>query len=851
MMAVQTQSPQPGTQLSRSMERVLEDAQVTGYINLSGRKLKDYPQISKKYDLADCTEIDLSKNRLSEVPREVCECIWLEKINCYSNVIKSLPEDISKLKTLVYLNLSRNQLTNLPIYICLLQQLQVLVVSNNKLVSLPEEIGKLEELMDLDVSCNEINALPNQVSDLKKLRCLNVRKNHLVTLPEELYKIRLVRLDVSCNKITVIPPSYRQITSLEAMILDNNPLVTPPPQVCRRGRGHIFKYLSQQAAKDDKKRGVFEQQDMKVRYRRSLQSRAAWFTAKTSPTHPNTNIATTLSPSMPQLALRHATSPTKEKLPPDLQEGQFVLPSRHSIVLKPATLSAQFTKGLMSPSTPPSGNGPEEYGFHNPPPGELRRHIVSDSGYFTANGDKRWSASEPTNEEDEARILAERASQQKELRHEREKELRRQISERAKREAHQNHISYIDNGEGLLGERDFESPSATDEFARGIFEELEKQTTGWKAQDEKLRLQEEEEREKQERRRAAKILQQNQERILQEQMALRERNRRPLTSSNSFNENTRKGPGLDSNRKSRAGLSSSYSFRETSSTPVANIVRPKTLIYNTYQSNRNKSTRNNQSGSGQSSPQHNSEVANHQNEDKRITRDNHISESRHQAQVARRHMEEAKMKTKQMQKAAVINFVKQNRNSSSSLRGEDSDGRLSPDSDHSNSTTPTNSYNSTDMPALLKPRSAFTIGNKQPLDEINPNFTLRREMERVREEMDQLEQLRRIIESRLKVTLPDDLPAALTDGVVLCHLANNIRPHAITSIHVPSPAVPKLTLAKCRRNVENFIEACRKIGVPPEKVCSAADIIDEKSPLKLGITVQALVGKTHKQTSAV
>ncbi|XP_070538654.1 leucine-rich repeat and calponin homology domain-containing protein 1-like isoform X10 [Ptychodera flava] len=770
MMAVQTQSPQPGTQLSRSMERVLEDAQVTGYINLSGRKLKDYPQISKKYDLADCTEIDLSKNRLSEVPREVCECIWLEKINCYSNVIKSLPEDISKLKTLVYLNLSRNQLTNLPIYICLLQQLQVLVVSNNKLVSLPEEIGKLEELMDLDVSCNEINALPNQVSDLKKLRCLNVRKNHLVTLPEELYKIRLVRLDVSCNKITVIPPSYRQITSLEAMILDNNPLVTPPPQVCRRGRGHIFKYLSQQAAKDDKKRGVFEQQDMKVRYRRSLQS---------------------------------------------------------------------------------SGNGPEEYGFHNPPPGELRRHIVSDSGYFTANGDKRWSASEPTNEEDEARILAERASQQKELRHEREKELRRQISERAKREAHQNHISYIDNGEGLLGERDFESPSATDEFARGIFEELEKQTTGWKAQDEKLRLQEEEEREKQERRRAAKILQQNQERILQEQMALRERNRRPLTSSNSFNENTRKGPGLDSNRKSRAGLSSSYSFRETSSTPVANIVRPKTLIYNTYQSNRNKSTRNNsQSGSGQSSPQHNSEVANHQNEDKRITRDNHISESRHQAQVARRHMEEAKMKTKQMQKAAVINFVK-NRNSSSSLRGEDSDGRLSPDSDHSNSTTPTNSYNSTDMPALLKPRSAFTIGNKQPLDEINPNFTLRREMERVREEMDQLEQLRRIIESRLKVTLPDDLPAALTDGVVLCHLANNIRPHAITSIHVPSPAVPKLTLAKCRRNVENFIEACRKIGVPPEKVCSAADIIDEKSPLKLGITVQALVGKTHKQTSAV
>lgn len=67
---------------------------------------------------------------------------------------------------------------------------------------------------------------------------------------------------------------------------------------------------------------------------------------------------------------------------------------------------------------------------------------------------------------------------------------------------------------------------------------------------------------------------------------------------------------------------------------------------------------------------------------------------------------------------------------------------------------------------------------------------------------------------RLKVSLPDDLASALQDGVVLCHLANHVRPRSVASIHVPSPAVPKLTVAKCRRNVENFIEACRKIGVP-------------------------------------
>ncbi|KAF5894475.1 leucine-rich repeat and calponin homology domain-containing protein 3 isoform X5, partial [Clarias magur] len=81
-------------------------------------------------------------------------------------------------------------------------------------------------------------------------------------------------------------------------------------------------------------------------------------------------------------------------------------------------------------------------------------------------------------------------------------------------------------------------------------------------------------------------------------------------------------------------------------------------------------------------------------------------------------------------------------------------------------------------------------------------------------EAELVEQLRKNIESRLKVSLPNDLGAALTDGVVLCHLANHVRPRSVPSIHVPSPAVPKLTMAKCRRNVENFLEACRKIGVP-------------------------------------
>ncbi|XP_010767636.1 leucine-rich repeat and calponin homology domain-containing protein 1-like [Notothenia coriiceps] len=47
-------------------------------------------------------------------------------------------------------------------------------------------------------------------------------------------------------------------------------------------------------------------------------------------------------------------------------------------------------------------------------------------------------------------------------------------------------------------------------------------------------------------------------------------------------------------------------------------------------------------------------------------------------------------------------------------------------------------------------------------------------------------------------------------------------------------------MAKCRRNVENFLDACRKIGVPQSSLCSPYDIIQSRlQPLSL--TVQALV----------
>ncbi|XP_041707175.2 leucine-rich repeat and calponin homology domain-containing protein 2 isoform X4 [Coregonus clupeaformis] len=139
----------------------------------------------------------------------------------------------------------------------------------------------------------------------------------------------------------------------------------------------------------------------------------------------------------------------------------------------------------------------------------------------------------------------------------------------------------------------------------------------------------------------------------------------------------------------------------------------------------------------------------------------------------------------------------------------------------------------------LKPRSSFCRSSRQ--ESSDPSFTMRRKMEHLREEMEQIGVLRQNLESRLKVLLPDNVGAALMDGVVLCHLANHIRPRSVASIHVPSPAVPKLSMAKCRRNVENFLDACKKLGVPQDKLCLPHHILEERGLVKVGMTVQALL----------
>ncbi|XP_052420734.1 leucine-rich repeat and calponin homology domain-containing protein 1 isoform X5 [Carassius gibelio] len=595
--------------LNRGLERALEDAANSGFLNLSTRKLKEFPRTAANYDLTDTVEADLSKNRLMDIPSEVCHLVSLETLNLYHNCIKSIPDTIISLQSLTCLNISRNQLSVLPACVCGLP-LRVLNASNNKLNALPESIGQLTNLMELDVSCNEITALPRHTGQLKALRELNVHRNLLCVLPEDLADLPLVKFDFSCNKVSTIPVCYRNMTQLQTLQLENNPLQSPPAQICMKGKIHIFKYLAMEACRSDK------------------------------------------------------------------MVDALYLPVTHRLSL-----------------TRPTNGSTEDIDQH--------KKLDSDSGVGSDNGDKRLSATEPSDEDSlSLNVPMTNITEEEGLSKDDSSEhISALTGDRSSSESLKEHLSYRDST--------LSSPFVNYIKARGA------------DFDEPLRIEED---------------------------------------NNWTSEQTSK-VNMINQLKEAVEMLQDPNRVNMNSTDLSGI-----KLYPVEMATVDESLNGQESDEGQATP-----------------------------------------------KGDVIG---------QEGSGDSCENQVTKSEDKNPVSSPTLSS----PPFGLKPRSVFFRTHKT-LESVDPQFTMRRKMEQLREELELIEQLRESIESRLKVVLPEDLGSSLMDGVVLCHLVNHIRPRSVASIHVPSPAVPKLSMAKCRRNVESFLDACRKMGVPESSLCTAYDVL--------------------------
>ncbi|XP_061575924.1 DISP complex protein LRCH3 isoform X2 [Cololabis saira] len=653
---------------NRSVDRALDEAAASGVLNLSGRKLKEFPRSAANHDLADTTRADLSRNRLAELPLEVCVFVSLESLNLYQNCLRSLPDGLVNLQTLTYLNLSRNQLPQLPPVLCSLP-LKVLIACNNKLVSLPEELGLLRNLTELDVSCNEIQSLPPQVGQLENLRDLNIRRNHLVQLPPELAQLPLVRLDFSCNKVTSIPVCYRRLSQLQTIVLDNNPLQTPPAQICIKGKVHIFKYLNSEASKTPTELPEYR---------------------------PHTSCAEELFPGRPYGAL--------------------------------------------------------------------------DSGFNSVDsGDKRWLGNEASEELSELHL---------------------RVTEVQRHRGGGGPGALLANGTGVeLEQIDF-IDSCVDEEDDG-------RTRGRGERGERGE-------------RADSLSSQFMAYI--ERRITREGS--PVKNSLSRSEQRHSRSVVDgvpappSSHSQRAGSGSG-----PGPGGVERMRREAQMAALRYDEERQKNRSGQRDGSGSYGKPKASPSPTKSSPESESCYPSRRSTHTDDSALFMQGEERASLSPTANQSPSYPGGVASSPGGVASCRPESFLYRLGQREE--------------------KRRSDRSPAGEAPPPPVAPPLQ--------GHDAELVDQLRKNIELRLKLALPSDLGAALTDGVVLCHLANHVRPRSVPSIHVPSPAVPKLTMAKCRRNVENFLEACRRIGVPQSALCLPLHILEERGLPQVAGTVAALL----------
>ena len=167
---------------------------------LSIEKLKEKLNLEgTEEEIYNWKSLNLSRNSIEEIPREIGELINLKQLDLNNNRIKEIPEFIGKLINLKSLYLNNNKISEIPLEIGNLIKLKYLGLSFNQLTEIPDVIGKLINLKSLYLNNNKIIKIhesgsrgpePKGLKNLINLEVLFLSNNKLDN--NEINKLRLL-----------------------------------------------------------------------------------------------------------------------------------------------------------------------------------------------------------------------------------------------------------------------------------------------------------------------------------------------------------------------------------------------------------------------------------------------------------------------------------------------------------------------------------------------------------------------------------------------------------------------------------------------------------------------------------
>ncbi|KAJ2647035.1 hypothetical protein IWW40_004956 [Coemansia sp. RSA 1250] len=117
-------------------------------LDLSGNYLTRLPS---NFGFAHATlqTLDISNNRLEELPEDICRMPCLRELYVDHNLLSQLPNSLGSLQNLEILSIANNNIATLKPSVAQLKALRVLNISHNEFVQLPACLGLLVETLQL------------------------------------------------------------------------------------------------------------------------------------------------------------------------------------------------------------------------------------------------------------------------------------------------------------------------------------------------------------------------------------------------------------------------------------------------------------------------------------------------------------------------------------------------------------------------------------------------------------------------------------------------------------------------------------------------------------------------------
>ncbi|XP_059178446.1 protein flightless-1 homolog [Physella acuta] len=219
----------------------LENAKSVLVLNLSHNQIELIPN-QLFINLTDLVFVDLSNNNLETLPPQMRRLTSLQTLILDNNPLihaqlRQLPV-LTALQTLKMKNTQRT-LNNFPTGLDTLTNLQDVDLSYNTLTRVPEALYKLESLKRLNLSNNEIGELSLMIDIWTKMETLNLSRNKLKALPSSLHKLQnLKKLYVNQNQLDFegIPANIGKLHNLEVFSAAKNNLEMIPEGLGRCGK---------------------------------------------------------------------------------------------------------------------------------------------------------------------------------------------------------------------------------------------------------------------------------------------------------------------------------------------------------------------------------------------------------------------------------------------------------------------------------------------------------------------------------------------------------------------------------------------------------------------------------------